>query len=315
VQAPQDTHDGTCDLFPGRRHRRPTTEPPICFPDGASEDPRRDRRFVSRTAPQKTHDGTADLFPGRRLRRPTTERAICFPDGASEDPRRNRRFVSRTARREAHDGGWGLFPGPRVRRNSTTGRTGARAFAVSAESHAGSPCLLRSSWGATVSHDLEDRSRGVMRWNYYVPHEWESPDDRHTWEDVYLRAEDDDGPSMWLTVDAGGDDEQLAKRVAFYGDRLTHSPAAYYLGRWLKARGIELFVFPDLDIEIRPADVNLGELLEVVKAFLTAFIGDPDPELVPGSLEDFAGSNQHAQTVARAKEKLGRHSCEDHPSP
>ena len=138
-----------------------------------------------------------------------------------------------------------------------------------------------------------------MRWSYYIPHVWNSPSDRTTWEDVWLRLEEQaaEGGSLWLTFDAGKTDEEVAGAAAAWQDARADHPQRDLLGRWLQLDDKEFLITPDLDIWIRQGDFDLPELLDWVRVFIGRFFADLSPELVEGTFEEFADSNQHARTI------------------
>jgi hypothetical protein len=144
----------------------------------------------------------------------------------------------------------------------------------------------------------------IMRWKYHIPHRWDSPEERTTWEDVYLMLEEgpEDRDSLWLTVDAGMTDRKLEEAAGEWSERLAESEHADLMGRWLQVNDRELVITPDMDIWIRQENFNMHELLDWVKAFLTGFFGDPEPVLVEGTIEEFAETNQHARGIS----ELGR---------
>jgi hypothetical protein len=138
-----------------------------------------------------------------------------------------------------------------------------------------------------------------MRWKYYIPHTWESPEERTTWEDVYLMVEAGATvrDSLWLTIDAGISDEHVEEAAEEWREQLAESEHADRMGRWLQVGDREFLVTPDVDMWIRQEDFDMHELLDWVRTFLTGFFGDPEPVLVEGTFEEFAGTNQHAQTI------------------
>lgn len=54
-----------------------------------------------------------------------------------------------------------------------------------------------------ASNDASNKD-STMKWKYYIPHVWESPESRTVWEDVWLLPEDgsNDGKSYWFTLNA-----------------------------------------------------------------------------------------------------------------
>jgi len=138
-----------------------------------------------------------------------------------------------------------------------------------------------------------------MRWKYYIPHRWDSPEDRTTWEDVYLMLEAGSAvrDSLWLTVDAGMTDQNVEEAAGEWSEQLAESGHADLMGRWLQVDDREFIITPVLDMWIRQEDFNMHELLDWVRLFLTGFFRDPDPVLVEGTFEEFEESNQHARDI------------------
>jgi hypothetical protein len=138
-----------------------------------------------------------------------------------------------------------------------------------------------------------------MRWKYYIPHRWDSPEERTTWEDIYLMLEDSAAVhgSLWLTVDSGMTDRDVEEAAGEWSERLGESDQAHLMGRWLKVDDCEFIITPDLDMWIRQEDFNLHELLEWARLFLRGFMGDREPVLVEGTFEEFEESNQHARNI------------------
>ena len=132
-----------------------------------------------------------------------------------------------------------------------------------------------------------------MNWLYYIPHVWDSPDDRTVWEDVWLlpccprRAESHS--SIWLTVDALGP----------YPAKKDKEGTENYFVRLRRLDGRDYIIdLPICNMYVRAANFNLEELLFYTELFILDTFKDPDPRLVPGRFEDFAGTNAHARTIA-----------------
>ena len=141
-----------------------------------------------------------------------------------------------------------------------------------------------------------------MKWKYYIPHYWESPEDRTTWEDVYLIPEDGgiDDESIWFTLDAIGSppaglpdgdewfeprDKTRERNLRYLGDRdylITNAP----------------------DMLIRAEDFNQRDLIEWTKVFIQDQFGDPDPVLIEGGVDDFSRTNKHSAEIDRVIEAL-----------
>jgi hypothetical protein len=149
-----------------------------------------------------------------------------------------------------------------------------------------------------------------MNWKYYIPHVWESPEQRTIWEDVWLLPEDvsNDGKSYWFTLNA------LSSSAAGIDREYTHDPDDPLCGfagseryREVNVRLLgdkDYFITPLLDMVARVDDFNLSELLDWTTVFIKDHFGDPAPSLVEGSYEDFAGTNKHANEIGRIREGL-----------
>lgn len=132
-----------------------------------------------------------------------------------------------------------------------------------------------------------------MKWKYYIPHVWESPEARTIWEDVWLLP---DSPpretrSYWFTLDA-------------LGPANSNDP---YLQEWRQYHEAKLgdrdYLITDvLDLLIPVQDFNLHELLEWTKFFIQVHFDDPEPELVLGTFDEF--SNRQAGEIRRIRETL-----------
>lgn len=144
-----------------------------------------------------------------------------------------------------------------------------------------------------------------MNWKYYIPHVWDSPEDRTVWEDVWLLPEDgsNGGKSYWFTLNA------LTFGAAGIDGEYPHDPddplggfGGSQLVREMNLRLLEdrdYFITPLLDMVARVDDFNLHELLEWTKLLIRVHFGDPEPELVEGDLEDFSGSNSQVSEIGR----------------
>jgi hypothetical protein len=138
-----------------------------------------------------------------------------------------------------------------------------------------------------------------MNWLYYIPHVWDSPDDRTVWEDVWLLPlvprPVDTHSSIWLTVDALG---------PIPGKKDKDGLEDYYTRlRRLDDRDYVIDI-PVCNMYVRACNFNLEELLFYAELFILDTFKDPDPHLVPGFFEDFAGTNAHARTIAAITGKL-----------
>lgn len=149
-----------------------------------------------------------------------------------------------------------------------------------------------------------------MKWKYYIPHVWKSPEDRTVWEDVWLLPEDgrNDGKSYWLTLNA------LTFGAAGVEGEYPHDPDDP-LGLFGGRQGVremnlrllgdkDYFITPVLDMVARIDDFNMRELLEWTKLFIREHFGDSEPELVKGEYEEFGGSNPQAAEIGRISEGL-----------
>lgn len=147
-----------------------------------------------------------------------------------------------------------------------------------------------------------------MKWKYYIPHVWDSPEDKTLWEDVWLLPEDgsNGGKSYWFTLNAlsfgaaGVEGEYPVDPndplCGFGGSTLVREMNLRLLG------DKEYFITPKLDMVARVENFNLHELLEWTRVLIRDHFGDPDPELVPAEYEDFAGTNSQASEIGRINE-------------
>lgn len=147
-----------------------------------------------------------------------------------------------------------------------------------------------------------------MRWRYFIPHRWTSPENRTRWEDVWLLPEDggEGGKSYWFTLNAltfgaAGVDEEYPvdpddPLSIFGGGHLVREMNLRLLG------DRDHFVTRTLDMVARVDDFNLRELLEWTTIFIREHFGDPAPELIEGRREDFDGSNAQAREIGRIAE-------------
>ena len=147
-----------------------------------------------------------------------------------------------------------------------------------------------------------------MKWKYYIPHRWDSPENRTRWEDVWLLPEDgsNGGKSYWFTLNA------ISYGAAgipggYPDDPLGFSPAHVRAVRETNLRLLgdrEYFITPVLDMVAPIEDFNMHELLAWTARFIEDHFGDPAPELVPDEYEAFAGTNKHAGELGRIAEAL-----------
>lgn len=141
-----------------------------------------------------------------------------------------------------------------------------------------------------------------MKWKYWIPHYWESPEDRTIWEDVYLMREGvtSDGKSIWFTLDAiSSPPAGLPDGDQWFEDpKKVRERNLRYLG------GRDYLITDAPDMLIGAEDFNQRELLEWTKVFIRDHLGDPDPVLIEGSFDDFSGTNKHASEVGRIIEAV-----------
>lgn len=147
-----------------------------------------------------------------------------------------------------------------------------------------------------------------MKWKYYIPHVWESPEDRTLWEDVWLLPDDgrNGGKSYWFTLNAltfgaAGIDGEYPQDpddplVGFGGSKLVKEMNLGLLG------DRDYFITPKLDMVARVDNFNLHELLDWTRIFIRDHFSDAEPELVPADYEDFAGTNNQASEIGRINE-------------
>lgn len=146
-----------------------------------------------------------------------------------------------------------------------------------------------------------------MKWKYYIPHVWESPESRTVWEDVWLLPEDgsNEGKSYWFTLNAltfgaAGIEGEYPEDP---NDPFGSGTSALVREMNLQLLGDkDYFITPLLDMVARVDNFNLHELLEWTRLFIRDHFGDAEPELVPGDYEDFSGSNSQASEIGRINE-------------
>jgi len=127
-----------------------------------------------------------------------------------------------------------------------------------------------------------------MKWKYYIPAEWK-PDERQTWEDVWLLPDDKTyhGGSIWLTIDS------LTSAVEYLSEEQMRSLK-------VPAGG---FHIDGTDMIVGVKDFTREEILNWTKVWLGES-GFSVTELFEGTFEDFEGTNDEARAIAQAKEKL-----------
>jgi len=143
-----------------------------------------------------------------------------------------------------------------------------------------------------------------MKWKYFIPHVWDSPEQRTTWEDVWLLPEDgrNDGKSYWFTLNA------LIMGAAGVGEDYPEDPndpfgpGTFNLVRQMNLRLLaerDYFITPRMDMVARIENFNIRELLDWTKVFIKDYFGDAEPELVEGRFDEFSGSNDHVVEIGR----------------
>jgi hypothetical protein len=148
-----------------------------------------------------------------------------------------------------------------------------------------------------------------MKWKYYIPHVWETPDRRTAWEDVWLLPEEggEDGRSYWFTLNAltfgaaGIEGEYPIDPADPFG------PGTYQRVKEMNLRLLgdrDHFITPALDMVARIDDFDMRELLEWTMVFIKEHFNDPDPVLDEGQFADFAGTNNQAAEIGRITEAL-----------
>ncbi len=127
-----------------------------------------------------------------------------------------------------------------------------------------------------------------MKWFYYIPHVWESSEDRHVWEDVYLLPENspEGMESVWFTIDALGD----------VNNPLHGSDRDEFQQQLLARLGTDRWYIAGTDMVVRAVDFNRHELLDYVRIWLEAS-GLPCSELTKSTFGRFENTNPHAVTV------------------
>ena len=150
-----------------------------------------------------------------------------------------------------------------------------------------------------------------MKWKYYIPHVWDSPEDRTLWEDVWLLPEDNSngGKSYWFTLNAltfgaaGIEGEYPHDADDPFGFGAANAQAVREMNLQLLGDK-DYFLTPLLDMVARVDDFNVSELLEWTKVFIRDHFSDPDPVLVLGDYEDFSGTNNQAAEIGRITEAV-----------
>jgi hypothetical protein len=135
-----------------------------------------------------------------------------------------------------------------------------------------------------------------MKWKYYIPRLWDSPEQRTIREDVWLLPEDtpNDGKSYWFTLNALT--SEAAGIEGKYRDDSDEAVREMHL-RLLGNR--EYFITPVFDMVARVENFNIDDLLEWTKLFIRVQFGDAEPVLVEGDLEDFGGASRYVDEIRR----------------
>jgi hypothetical protein len=138
-----------------------------------------------------------------------------------------------------------------------------------------------------------------MKWKYYIPHVWDSPEEKSTWEDVFILPEKKpesgtERKSVWVTVDALGlpNEEDSVRMEAFKSFSFKLGEKDHYIDR------------DQGDMIVRTESFNLKELLEYIKIFIEETFGDDHPEFSEGTVDDFRGTHPHIDFL----ESLGKSS-------
>jgi len=125
----------------------------------------------------------------------------------------------------------------------------------------------------------------TMKWKYYIPHVWKTPDDRASWEDVFLMPHSKQKRrSVWLEVTALGEEPQKKDKEDFedYQDSLKKlGDQDYYLNK------------KTCCMLVRAVDFNMRELLEYTKIFLKIMFKDKKVVLEESDYKDFQGTHDH----------------------
>jgi hypothetical protein len=124
-----------------------------------------------------------------------------------------------------------------------------------------------------------------MKWKYYIPAEW-NPNDRHTWEDVWLLPHDENyhGESVWLTVDS------LTSAAEYLPEQTTQVEAGS-------------FRIDGEDMVVGINDFSKDELLHWVEVWLSES-GFSAPELLEASFEDFRNTNDDSRALSQAMAEM-----------
>ncbi len=130
------------------------------------------------------------------------------------------------------------------------------------------------------------------------------------WEDVWLLPLDgsSDSASYWFTLHA------LPSPAAGIEGEYPEDPDDSFCGfggsalvREMNLRLLgdrDYFVTRTLDMVARVDDFNFHELLEWTTLFIRVHFADPEPELVEGAYDEFAGSNSQAREIDRIREAM-----------
>ena len=127
-----------------------------------------------------------------------------------------------------------------------------------------------------------------MKWKYYIPHEWK-PDERQTWEDVWLLPDDRNyhGESIWLTIDS------LTSAVEYLSEEQIQKAAVQ----------AECFYINGTDMLVGVEGFSRDEILNWAIVWLKES-GFRVTGLIEGTLEEFLGTNGEAIAIAQAKEVI-----------
>jgi hypothetical protein len=130
-----------------------------------------------------------------------------------------------------------------------------------------------------------------MRWKYYIPAVWK-PDERQTWEDVWLLPDDESyqGESVWLTIDS------LTSAAEYLTEEETRPRLLPKQGEF-SINGADMFVGVE--------DFSKEELLQWVVRWLEES-GFSDAELIEATFEEFKDTNDEARAATQAIERASQ---------
>ena len=124
-----------------------------------------------------------------------------------------------------------------------------------------------------------------MKWKYYIPHVWKTPDDRTSWEDVFLMPDNKKKrKSVWLEVSAIGEEPPKEDKEDLEDYQIS-----------LKELGDQDYFLDKKTccMRVRAVDFNMKELLEYTKIFLKDMFKDKKVVLEESDREEFRGTHDH----------------------